>query len=94
YTAAKHGVLGLTRALALEYADRGICVNAIETGWLEDAAGAGPNSEVNPLVRYIPMKRLGTADDLAPLAVYLASDASAFVTGQVFSVAGGIMSHL
>ena len=94
YIAAKHGVVGLTRAFAVEYAGRGIRVNAIETGWLEGGPAAGANSEENPLVRYIPMKRLGAPDEIAPLAVYLAGPASEFVTGQIFSVSGGVMSHL
>lgn len=94
YIAAKHGVVGLTRALAIEYASRSIRVNAIETGWLEGTPAAGANAQENPLVRYIPMKRLGAADEVAPLAVYLAGPGSEFVTGQVFSVGGGVMSHL
>lgn len=94
YTAAKHGVIGLTRALALEYAERRIRVNAIEGGWLEGSPGAGEAGEENLLVRYIPMKRLGSAEDLAVLAVLLASPSTDFITGQVFSVAGGLMSHL
>lgn len=94
YTAAKHGVVGLSRALAIECAAQGIGVNVLETGWLEGMPAAGANEEANPLVRYIPMKRLGRPDEIGPLAIYLASDAAGFVTGQVFSVGGGVMSHL
>jgi 3-oxoacyl-[acyl-carrier protein] reductase len=94
YAAARHGVTGLVRALALEVAHAGICVNAIAPMWLETTPGAGPNSEDSLLVRYIPMRRLGRPEEVAPLALYLASDAAGFVTGQVFNVDGGVMKHL
>jgi len=94
YVAARHGVTGLTRSLALELAPLGIRVNAISPMWLETTAGAGPNTEDNLLVRYIPMRRLGRADEVAPLAVYLASEASDYISGQVFNVDGGVMKHL
>lgn len=94
YTAARHGITGLTRALAQEVAPLGIRVNAIAPMWLETTPGAGPNTEENLLVRYIPMRRLGRPDEVAPLAVYLASDAADYITGQVFNVDGGVMKHL
>ncbi len=92
--AAQHGVVGLTRALALEFARRGIRVNAIAAGWLEGSPGAGESSEENLLVRYVPMRRLGHAEELGGLAVYLASDASDYITGQVLHVDGGVAQHL
>ena len=94
YAAARHGLNGVVEALAQEVAAAGIRVNGIAPMWLETTPGAGPNSEENLLVRYIPMRRLGRPDELAPLAVYLASDASDYVTGQVFNVDGGVMKHL
>ncbi|MEX0785522.1 MAG: SDR family oxidoreductase [Dehalococcoidia bacterium] len=95
YCAAQGGVLNLTRALAQEWAAEGITVNAIARGWMEDSAALGdPNPETNQTVRFIPMKRPGRPDEVAPLAVYLASDASGYVTGQVLFVDGGLTVHL
>ena len=95
YCAAQAGILNLTRALAQEWAARGITVNAIAQGCMEGAPALGDaDPQSNQTVRYIPMKRPGRADEVAPLAVYLASDASGYVTGQVFYVDGGLTTHL
>jgi 2-deoxy-D-gluconate 3-dehydrogenase len=93
YAAARHGVTGIVRALAQEVAPHGIRVNAIAPMWLETTPGAGPNADEDPLVRSTPMRRLGHPDELAPLAVYLTSDASDYLTGQVFNVDGGVTQH-
>ena len=94
YCAAQGGILNLTRALAQEWAPR-ITVNAIALGWMEDSKALGdPNPETNQTVRFIPMKRPGRPDEVAPLAVYLASDASGYVSGQVLAVDGGLTVHL
>ena len=95
YCAAQAGILNLSRALAQEWAAEGITVNAIALGWMEDApALADASPEANRTVRYIPMKRAGRADEVGPLAVYLASEASGYVTGQVLFVDGGLTVHL
>ncbi len=95
YCAAQAGVLNLTRALAQEWAAQSITVNAIALGWMDDSPALGnPTPEANQTVRFIPMKRAGRPDDVAPLAVYLASDASGYVTGQVMYVDGGLSTHL
>ncbi len=94
YAAARHGVTGITQSLAQEVAAAGIRVNAIAPMWLETTPGVGPNTEENLLVRYIPMRRLGRPEEIAPLAVYLASDAADYISGQVFNVDGGVMKHL
>jgi 3-oxoacyl-[acyl-carrier protein] reductase len=89
YCAAKAGILGLTRSLARELATRNIRVNAIAPGWIETAMTA-PLASVRPLLEMqTPLGRMGSADDIAWAAVYLASDESAFVTGQVLSPNGG-----
>ena len=79
YVAARHGVVGLTRALAVEYAERGICVNAIEIGLSQGAAG---NAPANAVVT----AREGGVEAIGPLALYLASDAADGVSGQLFSL--------
>ena len=95
FAAAQAGVIGLVRALSQELAPRGITVNAIVQGWTDHSVGRGSsNPEDNLLLRFIPMRRFGTPEDVAPLAVYLASPAAGYVTGQVFQVDGGVLKHL
>ncbi len=100
YAAAKAGVIGLTKETALEYARDGIRVNCIAPGW-HRGTGLGSamqaSSEQDRLKRYeetldrtTPMGRMGDPTELKGLVVYLASDASSFVTGQVFISDGGI----
>jgi 3-oxoacyl-[acyl-carrier protein] reductase len=89
YSAAKAGILGLTRALARELATRGIRVNAIAPGWIETEMTARLAPMRALLEGQTPLGRLGSVDDVAWAAVYLASSESAFVTGQVLSPNGG-----
>ncbi|HEX2483977.1 MAG TPA: SDR family oxidoreductase, partial [Myxococcota bacterium] len=89
YCAAKAGILGLTRSQARELATRGIRVNAIAPGWI-DTELLAPLAQVKPMIALqTPLGRLGDVDDIAWAAVYLASDESRFVTGQVLSPNGG-----
>lgn len=93
YTASKTGVLGLTRALAADFSPHGIRVNAIAPGFIESpmlhrAFNADPERKRRVLER-TPMGRFGTPEDIANAAVYLASDASRFVTGIQLPVDGG-----
>jgi NAD(P)-dependent dehydrogenase (short-subunit alcohol dehydrogenase family) len=95
YAAAQAGILNLTRALATEWGPRGITVNAIAQGWMEHTPLLGdPDPASNKTVRFVPMKRAGHADDLAALAVYLASDSCGYITGQTLFVDGGLTTHL
>ena len=91
YCAAQAGVLNLTRALATEWGPSGITVNAIAQGWMQHTAAIGnPDPAANQTVRFVPMKRAGLADELGPLAVYLASDSCGYISGQVMFVDGGL----
>src|SRR5581483_5953926 len=95
YCAAQGGILNLTRALAQEWGPHGITVNAIAQGWMEHTPAIGnPDPAANQTVRFVPMKRAGAADELGALAVYLASDACGYITGQVLFVDGGLTTHL
>jgi NAD(P)-dependent dehydrogenase (short-subunit alcohol dehydrogenase family) len=92
YIAAKHGVIGLTRTAALEYAALGIRVNAICPGTAHTSMTAGIDAfpdVVGPLVARHPIGRLATAEEIAAAAVWLCSDDASFVVGAVIPVDGG-----
>ena len=96
YAASKAGLNGLTRALALEMAGRNIRVNAIAPGPIATPMTA--NTRATPeryenLVKQIPLGRFGEADEIAKLAVFLASDAASFITGQVIVADGGFTAQ-
>jgi len=97
YGASKAGLLGMTHALAAEWAPLGIRVNAIGPGYfrtaLTDAFYADAAWEARMLAR-IPLGRFGKMEDLAGAAIFLCSDAAAYVTGQVIYVDGGILASL
>jgi len=91
YAASKAGMIGFTKSLARELAPRGILVNAVAPGYIEtkmtEALGEDKQSEV---LKYIPLGRMGQAEEVANMVLFLASDKSAYITGQVFSVDGGV----
>jgi NAD(P)-dependent dehydrogenase (short-subunit alcohol dehydrogenase family) len=93
YTAAKHGVVGLTKTCAIDYAESGIRVNAIAPGGVDTPlirATTCATPEGRQMIEALhPVKRLGTADEIASAALFLASDQASFVTGSVMAVDGG-----
>ena len=88
YSASKAGVLGLTKSVAKELAGRGICCNAIAPGFI--ATEMTENLENNALKDAIPMKRFGEAEEVAKLALFLASEHSDYITGEVIRIDGGL----
>jgi len=88
YSAAKAGLIGATRALAKEVAHRGITVNAVAPGIIETDMIRG--ASIDEMLKYIPARRLGQPDEVASLVAYLASDAAAYITGQVIGINGGL----
>jgi NAD(P)-dependent dehydrogenase (short-subunit alcohol dehydrogenase family) len=96
YHAAKHGVLGFTKSAALEYAARGIRINAICPGliWtpMADQMVAGGQGEIlEAMKKSVPMGRYGRAEEIADVVLWLSSDAASYVTGQSISVDGGFI---
>ncbi len=91
YAASKAGIIGLTKAIAREYAQRGINVNAIAPGYVETPMTEALAEKVKEELRgQIPMARLGTPQDIANAVYFLVSDVSSYITGQVLNVNGGI----
>ena len=97
YVASKHGVVGLTKTAALEYAKSGVRVNAVCPGVI-DTSMVGRLKERRPrmfekIVRGEPIGRIGRPEEIAETAVWLCSDAASFVTGHAMSVDGGIVAQ-
>jgi len=91
YAASKGAINSFTRALAVELAKRGVRVNAIAPGFIEtDMSAAVRNKAGDKIAKFIPMRRVGTPEDIARVALFLASDDSAYITGQILTVDGGL----
>jgi 3-oxoacyl-[acyl-carrier protein] reductase len=91
YAASKGAINSFTRALAVELAKRGVTVNAIAPGFIEtDMSAAVRNKAGDKIAKFIPMRRIGTPEDIARVALFLASADSAYITGQVLTVDGGL----
>ncbi|MGL4909112.1 MAG: 3-oxoacyl-ACP reductase FabG [Bacteroidales bacterium] len=88
YSAAKAGVIGMTKALAQECAKKRVTVNAIAPGFIETDMTEGLNQK--ELSKLVPIGRFGTAKEVAELMGFLASDSAAYITGEVISINGGL----
>ena len=91
YAASKAGLIGITKSLAQEVASRGVRVNAIAPGYIESDMTAVLTQEIkDKMTAIIPLKRAGKPEDVAEAALFLASDSSLYITGQVLPVDGGM----
>lgn len=91
YAASKAGIIGFTKTIAREYANRGITANAIAPGFIETDMTRALSEDVrNGLITQIPMSRLGTPEDVANAVKFLASDDASYITGQVIHINGGM----
>ena len=88
YAAAKAGIIGATKALALEVAKRNVTVNAVAPGLIDTDMLQG--APVDDLMKLVPMRRLGRADEVAELVAFLASERAAYITGQTIGISGGL----
>lgn len=93
YAASKAGIIGFTKSIALELGSRNIRCNAIAPGFIEtEMTGALDEKVIQQWRDSIPLKRGGSADDVANLTLFLASDMSAYITGQCINVCGGMLT--
>jgi 3-oxoacyl-[acyl-carrier protein] reductase len=92
YCAAKAGMIGFTKAIAKEFAARNVTSNAVAPGFIKtDMTASLPAEAGEKLQGVIPLKRLGEASDIANMTVYLCSEEAGYITGQVFTVDGGMV---
>jgi 3-oxoacyl-[acyl-carrier protein] reductase len=92
YAASKAGIIGLTKSVAKEFAVRNLRCNAIAPGFIRtEMTGSLPADVVKTYAEAIPMKRMGIPEDVADLCIFLASDLSSYITGQVINVDGGLV---
>ncbi len=92
YAASKAGLIGFTKALAKEFAGRKVCVNAIAPGFIStDMTGELTDDQKAEIQKNIPLNELGTVDDIAAAAVFLAGKGARYITGQVLTVDGGMV---
>ncbi len=91
YSAAKAGIIGLTKAAAREYASKGITVNAVAPGVIEtDMTRAMPEDARNAIINNVPLNKIGEPQDIANAVLFFAGECSKYITGQVLAVDGGL----
>jgi len=95
YVASKGGVIGMTKALAMEFADKGITVNNVPPGFVDTPLLRATLSDerIEAQTKSAPMKRVGRPEDIAAACAFLASDDAAYITGHTLSVNGGRYSN-
>ena len=94
YAASKAGMVGFSKSLAREMASRNILVNCIAPGFIQtEMTEALGDDRIKMTTESIPLKKMGKAEDIAHAALFLASDLSSYVTGQVLVVDGGLCMH-
>jgi len=92
YSAAKAGIIGMTKAVAREFASRGVTCNAVAPGYIQtDMTVALPEKVKDAIMTTIPLKRLGMPEDVANAVAFLASEEASYITGQVINVDGGMV---
>ena len=89
YAASKAGLIGMSKSVAKELGSRGVCCNCIAPGFIETAM-TKDIKEDNPLLAQVPMRKMGTPEDVANLALFLASPESDYITGETIRVDGGL----
>ena len=93
YSSSKAAIIGFTKSVALELGSRNIRCNAIAPGFIEtEMTRALQQNQINEWAESIPLKRLGKAEDVANTSLFLASDMSSYITGQVMNVCGGMLT--
>jgi len=92
YAASKAGIIGFTKSLAKEVASRNILVNAVAPGFIETSMTAVLKDEIKEeIAKQIPLKRMGTPEDVANVVSFLVSEKSNYITGQVINIDGGML---
>ncbi|MCB2294636.1 3-oxoacyl-[acyl-carrier-protein] reductase [Clostridium algoriphilum] len=92
YSSAKAGIIGMTKSVAREFASRGVTCNAVAPGYIQtDMTDALPEKVKEAIMSTIPLKRLGTPEDVANVVAFLASNEASYITGQVINIDGGMV---
>jgi 3-oxoacyl-[acyl-carrier protein] reductase len=92
YAASKAGLIGLTKALAKEFASRDVTVNAVAPGFIETAMTEGLSEEIRAqMLEVIPLKRFGSPENIADVVLFLLSESASYITGQVINCDGGMV---